>query len=127
MKKIFCLLTLFIATTFTAFADVKYDITLPLKGETEADLLLQRNILGNLLPFVQVTNKGCEYFSIPNTKLVHSVKNGKVRDGKYVEGYWREIWSVNACGKVINYPILFTLDGNGGTYFKIEAKKGIHY
>lgn len=126
MKRIF-LSIFFSLTTLSCFAGQDFNVALPLKGQTQADKLLQKDVLNMLIPLVKVTNPNCQKFNFDYTKLIHPVKEGKVVDGKLIQGYWRESWSVDACGKTINYPILFTCDGVGGTYFNIELKKKKHY
>ena len=126
MKRIFLIIFLCLST-LSCFATQDFNVVLPLKGQTQTDKLLQKDVLNILIPFVKVTNPNCQKFNLNYTKLIHPVKEGKVVDGKLIQGYWRESWSVNACGKEINYPILFTCDGVGGTYFNIELKKKTQY
>lgn len=118
MKNIFkyfavlCLLILGIS----AFAAPKMDKTLPLKGNSMANIKLQSDTLVPVYSIAGVRVKNCDYLSIADTKVTKQPYNLKSQDGKYIEGQWEELWVVNACGKKVNVPITFILDSVGTTF-----------
>ncbi|MEE4206358.1 MAG: hypothetical protein V2I39_08700 [Erythrobacter sp.] len=36
-------------------------------------------------------------------------------------GSWREVWSFGVCGRVVDVPVEFTADGDGGAYTNVKA------
>lgn len=101
-------------------------IELPLKGESIASKQLQYDTLTSVLVASSQFNKRCKSYSIADTKLTKGMTDGKVKKGKYVEGYWEESWIVNRCSQQVEVPITFMLDGKGGAYYNVatsEAKR----
>ena len=101
-------------------AKEKLDISFPLKGESIASPQLQYDSMMAVISIASQYNKRCQSYSIADTKLVHGIKDGKVKGNRYIEGYWQEAWIVNRCSQQVVVPILFTLDGKGGTYYSIN-------
>ena len=123
MKKLSLLLVFYLLSFSYAYAKPKFDITLPLKGETQASIRLQYDTLMAVIASASLFNTRCNSYSIVDTKLVHGIKDAKIKDNKYIEGYWEELWIMNRCSQQIAIPILFTLDGKGGTYYQINNPK----
>lgn len=102
------------------YAEPKFDVKLPLKGESIASKLLQFDTLKAVYAASSGFNKSCQSYSIADTRLIHHIKDGSGKNGRYLTGYWREAWIVERCSQQIEIPILFTLDGKGGAYYQIE-------
>lgn len=123
MKKISLLLSIIIFTiiTFTyAQSEPNYNIKIPLKGESIASQRLQYDTLPGVISVASVYNKNCKSYSIPYTKLDFGIKEGVVKNNKYVEGYWQETWTVNRCSMKVDIPVMFVLDGKGGAYYIVH-------
>lgn len=120
MKKFYLLLIVFLFTSICVLAKEKFDISFPLKGESIASPQLQYDSMMAVIPIASQYNKRCQSYSLADTKLVHGIKKGKVKDNKYIEGYWKESWTVNRCSQQVVVPILFTLDGKGGAYYNVK-------
>lgn len=41
------------------------------------------------------------------------------------KGSWREIWTFGLCGRLVEVPVTFTGDGDGGAYNKVEASAAV--
>jgi len=128
MKKFYAVLSLVLMFCFALEmnAQQKFDVNLPLKGESIASKQLQLDTLKAVYAVSGDYNKNCQSYSVVDTKLIHHIKDGSGKDGRYLTGYWREAWIVNRCSQQIAVPVLFTLDGKGGAYYSIspsEAKR----
>lgn len=104
-------------------AEPKFDSTLPLKGQSIASKLLQFDTLKAVYSVASVYNTRCQSYSVADTKLIHPIKDGTGKNGRYLTGYWKEAWVVNRCSQQVEIPILFTLDGKGGAYYQINPKE----
>ncbi len=104
-KKILLLLGL-IAVSTAAFA-YNFDRTVPLKGKSIADTKLQTDTLFSVYSFaLRVAEPGCQDFNIVDTKVSKPKANGS----------WEEIWTVKACTRTANIPVIFTEKEGGITY-----------
>ena len=58
----------------------------------------------------------CTDYSVKDTQVVHFPYDVKKKKGKYVKGYWKELWSVDYCGNVIQIPVTFFINGKKTIY-----------
>ena len=90
-------------TTIAAYA-YTYDITIPVKGKTQASEQLQRDSMFTIYSFaLRVASPSCQNFSIADTKVTKAKKDGQ----------WEETWTIKACEKTAYVPVIFT---DKGTY-----------
>ncbi len=121
MKKSILVLAVLFLVPSCCFAEPKFDISIPLPGETIAEPLLQRDLLIPVVATAAQYNKKCQSYSVSNTKLVAlKVDEKHVKKGRYLNGAWVEVWTVDRCNTQVLVPIKFTLDGKGGTYYAIS-------
>lgn len=125
MFRLYFTLFIVIFASLSVWAEPKFDIEIPLPGESIASKQLQYDTLFAVLPCAGRYNKKCQSFSILDTKLVHNIKDGVIKDNRYVEGYWQEIWTVKRCSQQVDVPITFVLDGKGGTYYQVSDSEVI--
>lgn len=89
--------------------------TLPLPGQSLANEKLQADTLMTSYAAASTKVPNCKNFSVITTKVLKHPSNG----------YWKEEWQINACGKNVFVPITFILDKTGAT-FAISPKE-IHF
>ena len=78
-------------------------------GETIASLMLKADVLNMINMIENAQAPGCSH-KVVDTKFVSM-------DGDTVN----EEWIVKSCGKRIVYPVTFTPDPKGGTYFGVKT------
>ncbi len=118
MKKVIIIL-LIILTAQSAFAK-GYDMSVPLEGDSIASDDLQTQVLKELYSIISKKNAYCFDYSIKNTQLLQYPYDVKKKNGKYIKGYWKELWSVNMCEKNIQVPVNFEIKGKN-TVFNFEG------
>ncbi|MBQ9245743.1 hypothetical protein IJ182_05700 [bacterium] len=94
-----------------------YDMTTPVEGESIANNELQFLVIKKAYKVLAPKNPTCTDYHVKNTQLLHypyDVKKNK--KGKYVKGYWEEIWSFDACGQVKQLPIKFYIKKNNTVF-----------
>ena len=90
--------------------------------------LLKRDTFGDVVRFLY--SKKCsvskndlmnraKYYVSSVVKPIDVVSNGKTK--RVLQ--WDEIWSIDACGSNYLFPIVFTGDGVGGTFWRIGKVK----
>ncbi len=84
-------------------------------GETRGSASLQRDTLQLLFIIDGAADSACRDRKIVDTKLLETLKQPKSVGGRMVQGSWRERWDLNRCGKLIEYDVIYTADGKGGT------------
>lgn len=116
MKKIFIttILLNFIFINYCFAQD--YNVNLPLLGESIANRQLQYDTLRAVYMAVGTKTTGCGNMKITDTKVTKPPYNLKYRGEKAVEGFWEELWTVNACSEIYNVPVKFMLDETGASY-----------
>ncbi|MCM1339807.1 MAG: hypothetical protein NC191_09065 [Muribaculaceae bacterium] len=80
--------------------------TLPLPGQSLANEKLQADTLKTSYIAAGTKTPNCTNFSVANTRILKQPSNG----------YWKEEWQINACGKQVFVPITFILDPTGATF-----------
>lgn len=91
----------------------------PLEGNSIASDSLQKTVLSEIYPIVLKKSPNCTHFQISDTQLLHYPYDVKKKNGKYISGYWKELWTVNYCDKKMQIPITFTIKKNK-TYYNVE-------
>lgn len=119
MKKLILLILCFLVTTLSVNAH--YDMNTPVEGDSIANDELQFLVIKSLYKTLAPQTAACSDFSIYNTQLLHypyDVKKDK--RGNYVKGYWKELWTVNACGTKRQFPVTFNIKKKKTT-FQIDS------
>lgn len=106
MKKILSIITILIMTASISYAR-GYDMNFPLPGESIANDSLQFEVVKDLYKTSAKKYPACLNFNISNTQIVHYPHDVVKKKGKFVSGYWKEIWSVKACDNVYQVPLTF--------------------
>ena len=106
MKKILSIITILIMTASRSYAR-GYDMNFPLPGESIANDSLQFEVVKDLYKTSAKKYPACLNFNISNTQIVHYPHDVVKKKGKFVSGYWKEIWSVKACDNVYQVPLTF--------------------
>jgi len=115
MNKLIIVIFILVITTGISFAR-GYDFNLPLPGESIANDKLQFNVVKELYEITSKKYPACLNYNISNTQIIHYPHDVVKKKGKYVSGYWRELWSVKACDSVYQVPVTFTIHKKKTTY-----------
>ena len=124
MKKFF-VLSLVLSFGCCVWAKSSYNYKLPLPGATKADVKLQGD---TLLPvYTSATSKmpNCAKMSVIDTAVLKQPYNTKMENGKYIEGTWKEQWTIKGCGQNVYVPVNFIIDKSGTTY--TINQKDVHF
>lgn len=113
MKKILFVLILFIVGNHS-FAH--FDMSTPVEGSSIASDDLQFVVVEDLYKTVYPLAPSCTDYCIKDTQVIHFPYDTKKKNGKFVKGYWKELWSVDYCGNVIQIPITFFIKGKKTKY-----------
>ena len=124
MKKFF-MLFLFLCLGCSVFAKTTYNYKLPLPGATKANVKLQGDTLLPVYTSAAAKMPNCTKMSVIDTAILKQPYNTKIENGKYVDGIWKEQWTVKGCGQNIYVPINFVIDKSGTTYM-IDQKE-VHF
>lgn len=116
-KKI--VLTLFILVFIGLPSDSYYDMTTPVEGSSIANDVLQFNVIEKIYQTLSPKLPTCSDYKIKNTQVLHYPYDVKKKKNKYVEGYWKELWTVDACGQYKQLPVTFYIKKNY-TNFEID-------
>lgn len=106
MKKVLSIIIILIITAGISYAR-GYDMNFPLPGESIANDSLQFEVVKDLYKTSAKKYPACLNFNISNTQIVHYPHDVVKKKGKFVAGYWKEIWSVKACDNVYQVPLTF--------------------
>lgn len=96
-----------------------YDMSTPIEGNSIATNDLQFEIVNDLYKRISKKMSTCTDYTIKNSQIVHFPYDVKKKNGKYVSGYWKELWSIDACGTVMQAPITFYINKKS-TIYKID-------
>ena len=113
MKK-FLISILFIFSVQSAYAH--FDMTTPVEGKSIATNDLQFSVIEDLYELVYPLSPTCTNYKIKDTQIIHYPYDVKKKKGKYVKGYWKELWAVDFCGSVLQIPITFYIKGKKTKY-----------
>ena len=114
LKKI--ILLFLIQITFIPFANSYYDMSTPVEGESIANDALQFNVIEKIYTTLSPYNPTCSDFKIKNTQILHYPYDVKKKNNKYIKGYWKELWTIDVCGKSTQIPITFYIDKKKTTF-----------
>ncbi len=118
MKKFFVILCI-IAITITE-AKAYYDLSTPVEGKSLCNDTLQFNIMKYLYKKLSKKYPACSDYKIKTTELIHYPYDlKKDKNGRYIKGYWQELWTVNYCGEKLQIPISFYIK-KGNTEFDVD-------
>ena len=89
--------------------------TTPVPGNTTANMELQADVIKQLMLFERVLDKSdCQTRKIVHTEVLQlHAQNGKET---------REIWTLERCGKKLNYEVNFVPDPKGGTFLRLPFR-----
>ena len=93
-----------------------FDMSTPVEGESIASDDLQFEVIEDLYKLVYPLSPSCTDYCIKHTQIIHMPFDVKKKKGKYVQGYWKELWSVNYCENTIQIPITFIIKGKKTKY-----------
>lgn len=114
MKKILISLLLLVGVGVSG-QEPKINTKLPIPGATLANMKLQYDTLIPVYRVASLKVANCNNLSVINSKVLKQPSNNN----------WKEEWVVNACGKNVFVPIIFTLDTYGATY--MISPKDVHF
>ena len=113
---------LIITTIFLTFSLINsclaqdFNKVFPLPGKSIANNKLQYDTLRAVYMAVGTQTSGCGNMKVTDTKVIKPPYNLKYVGEKAVEGFWEELWTVNACSEIYNVPVKFILDETGASY-----------
>lgn len=96
-----------------------YDYDLPVKGESLANNTLQSYIVKDLYKVMIKKYPSCYDFKVEDTQVLrypYDMKKDK-KSGRYIEGFWQEFWTFNACERKIQIPLSFKITKKNTEYF----------
>ena len=96
-----------------------YDMKIPVEGNSIANDAMQFNVMNDIYKDLSTKNPSCFDFSIINTQIIHYPYDVKIKNGNYIKGHWKELWTINVCNKKIQVPISYEINNKSATY-KIE-------
>ncbi len=96
-----------------------YDMKLPVEGNSIANDAMQFDIMKNLYKELSFKYPACYNYSISNTQVVRFPYDAKMKNGKYIKGFWNELWTIDVCNQKIQVPISYSINKGSATY-KIE-------
>lgn len=83
-------------------------------GKTVASPTLQRDVTQMIMVMDRASDAGCQQRQIVNTEVV-SVNPGGTSG--------TERWTLNRCGTLVNYSVMYTASPRGGTDFGVQLEK----
>lgn len=117
LKNKFKILIFVLSLLFTVnSAYAVYDMTVPLEGNSIANDTLQSQVLKDIYPLSAKMNPVCLDHRVVNTQLIHYPYDVVKKNNKYVKGYWKELWTIEYCGKRLQVPITFKINKKTITY-----------
>ena len=118
MKRILILILFFLFISDIAFSKANiYDMSVPLEGKSIASDKLQQKVLMEVYPIAASYNPACTDFKVSDTQLLHYPYDTVKKKGRYVKGYWKELWTVDYCSQKLQLPITFTIGKKKTTFF----------
>ena len=107
MKKIITILIIILSTNLVAFAYQGYKFNVPLDGTSIATDSMQFDIVNDIYKKLSKKYPLCYEYKIEDTQIVHFPYDVKKKKDRYVAGYWKELWTANACDTKVQIPITF--------------------
>ena len=102
-------------------AERQYDLSVPLEGNSIANDTLQFNTAKEIYKRLYSLYPACLHYSVSDTQIVHYPYDVKKKKDKFYSGYWKELWSIDACGYIIQVPVTFYMK-KGITTFHIDDR-----
>ena len=102
-----------------SIASRQYDLSVPLEGNSIANDPLQFNTAQEIYRRLYALYPACLHYSVSDTQIVHYPYDVKMKNDKYYNGYWKELWNINACGVTVQVPVSFYIK-KGVTTFHID-------
>lgn len=93
-----------------------FKLSVPLEGDSIANDTMQFNAVTDIYSKLIKLYPTCYDFSVENTQVMHFPYDVKKKNDKFIAGYWKEMWNINACGKTVQVPITFYIKRNGTVY-----------
>lgn len=90
--------------------------TMKLPGQSGANYILQRDASQFVMLLESAADNTCKHSKIVNTEIIDYPKN----PGK---DPWTERWTVDRCGNLVYYKVVFTPSPEGGTKFSVSLWK----
>ena len=113
-KKILLIITIFLLVNIPS--NSYFDISTPVEGESIANDALQKKVIEKIYKEISPQISTCSNFSIENTQILHYPYDIKKKKNKIIKGYWKELWTLNACNEIRQIPITFYIDYNNTTF-----------
>lgn len=107
---------MFLFIFFVQSAYAHFDMTTPVEGNSIATDNLQTEVLEDVYELVFPLDSKCTDYKVKDTQIIHYPYDVKKKKGRYVKGYWKELWSVDYCGSVVQVPITFYIKGKKTKY-----------
>ncbi len=108
MKKFILGLIIFLSLNVVALAyNHGYNMNVPLEGTSIATDAMQFDIVNDIYKKLSKKYPLCYEYSIDDTQIVHFPYDVKKKKDRYVAGYWKELWTANACDTKVQIPITF--------------------
>ena len=116
-KRLFIILCLFL---IGMSANARgFDFNFPLPGNSIANDTLQYNVLKKVYLMSEKDYPLCSDYKVTDTQLIHGPYDVVKKNDKYIKGYWKEIWTFDACSQKFQIPLTFYIK-KSGTIFAIE-------
>lgn len=115
MKKIIVLLLLLVIQT--PAISKGYDMTVPVTGDCIADDKLQFLVTDDIYKKLSKKFPDCFDYSITDTQIIKYPYDTRQKNGRYIKGYWDELWTVNACGAKVQIPVSFELTTKDAVFY----------
>ncbi len=96
-----------------------FDFNFPLPGNSIANDALQYNVLKKVYLMSEKDYPLCSDYKVTDTQLIHGPYDVVKKNDKYIKGYWKEIWTFDACSQKFQIPLTFYIK-KSGTIFAIE-------
>ena len=104
-------------------------------GSTRVSVALYNDVLPSVIQAADAQVKSCDRSKIQVAQLQ---VNGPIRGETYLplnarllgetlllQGQWREVWTLNACGKKVAVPVTFEADGLAAAKFAVDAQGAV--
>lgn len=115
MKKII-LFSLILIAIFQPVCFSYYDMSTPVEGNSIANNSLQFSVVKSIYKNLSIKIPTCSDFTIKDTQVIHFPYDVKKKKGKIVKGYWKELWTVDVCGKYKQVPVTFYINKKKTTF-----------
>ncbi len=113
------LIAFFVVLTGMSVQARGFDFNFPLPGNSIANNALQYNVLKKVYFNSTKEYPLCSDFKVTDTQLIQEPYDVVKKNDKYIKGYWKEIWTFDACEQKFQVPLTFYIN-KSGTDFIIE-------